>query len=196
MFIEKGADIVDGFWRVSERFMYPLVCPGFVHRVKPEIYENTIRERLFFGLPFPFFGNDSFSSRSVRLGKYALTLQNIADSRVASDIPDRGSRSGARYIIQVDGVQPRQIFLHRVWSHKWEEGINTILRVVIGEGAEEQSSQSTSKSKSIRVPLTVGEAPGSQIVRCIVLSEVSISTGERNSVAENCSTNREACQGY
>jgi len=118
----------------------------------------TISKRLFVGLPFP--GNDHGSLCIVRLFKHALTLQNIADERVASDLSDWGSRRRERYII-INDVQPRQILLHRVWSHKREEGEDTILRVVIRESAEEQSSQSTSESKSFKVPLTVGEAPGS-----------------------------------
>ena len=51
--MEKGADTVDGFWRVGQRFMYLLVSLSLIRCVKPENLME-IRSEKDYSLAHPF----------------------------------------------------------------------------------------------------------------------------------------------
>jgi len=104
---------------------------------------------------------------------------------------DRSLRSfwfRAGKIILINDTQIGQVRLHRLRSHKREERIDAVLCEVVRESSKEESSQCAAKSEGFGISLAVGETPCGQVERCKVVSEESVSASERNSVAEDGTT--------
>ena len=101
--------------------------------------------------------------------------------------------SGPCQVILIKNTKVGQVDLHRLWGHEREEGIDAVLREVVGEGTEEQAAKGASEAEGVGVPLAVGEAPGSEVMRGEVVGEEPVTTREGNGVAQDGTTDGVTC---
>jgi len=97
----------------------------------------------------------------------------------------RRTRRGSVQVVLVKNAQLREVDFHRIRSHKGEESINAVLREVVGQCTEKQTSQGAAKTERVRVPLTIGEPPCREVVWSEIVSEKPITTRQCDSVTED-----------
>ena len=92
-------------------------------------------------------------------------------------------------VVFVDKVQFGQVLLHGTGRHEREPGVDAVLREVFGKRAQEKSTKHASEAGTIGIPLAIVEAPGGQVIRCIVLGEEPVPSGEGDSITQDGTTN-------
>ena len=90
---------------------------------------------------------------------------------------------GATRIIFIDDVQLGQMRLHSVGRHEWEPSVHAILREVVRERAEEETTEHASEAGTVGIALAVVKAPSGHVVWRVVLSEEPVPSGEGDGVA-------------
>lgn len=115
-------------------------------------------------------------------------FENLRDSVVVRE-SIRGWR-GLRFVdvVLVKEAQFIQVGVHGIRGHEGEESVDAVLRVVLGQGAEDQSTHNATEAKSAGITLTISEAPGSEVVRSEIMSEEAVSASEGDGVTQDSST--------
>lgn len=91
-------------------------------------------------------------------------------------------------VILMKETQFIQVGVHGIGGHEGEESVDAVLRVVLGQGSEDQSTHNATEAKSAGIALTIGEAPGGEVVRSEVMSEEAVSASEGDGVTQDSST--------
>ena len=66
---------------------------------------------------------------------------------------------------------------------------------MIRKSAEEEASESASKSKGIGVPLTISKSPSGQVIGREVVSKVSVTTSECDGITKDGAADGITCRG-
>jgi predicted nucleotidyltransferase len=98
------------------------------------------------------------------------------------------SSFGPTQIVLVDDVQLGQVLLHGVGCHEREPGIDAILRELVGERTQEETTKHASEAGTVGIPLSIVKAPSGHVVRRKVLGKEPVPTSEGDSITQNSTT--------
>lgn len=115
----------------------------------------------------------------------------VQDSLDAVVVIDRGRsclRRRPGEIILIQHPELREVGLHGLRGHQGEERVDTVLREVVGKGAQEKLTQLASETEGLRIPLTISKAPSSQVIGSEVLGEEPVPTSEGDSITKDGTT--------
>lgn len=108
--------------------------------------------------------------------------EDLTNFHVVGNVGSRSSRLWSRGGVSIEFAKILQVTLHSLWLHEREPCVDTVCTEIIGQRAEEETTESRTEPIALSVSLAVSETPGSQVVGREVLCVEPVTTSQGESI--------------